>query len=301
MTTNISKKRCGYVAIIGAANVGKSTLLNKLVGRKIAIVTHKAQTTRQRVLGIKTQEDSQLIFVDTPGIFAPKRALDHEMIKAAWSATHETDILMVMIDVTRKSTKDVRDIIKNLGQKKVRVALILNKIDLIKPQELLDLSDQLNRLYPFERTFMISALKEKGLKDILKWVQINVPEGPWLYPENQLSDLPERMFAAEIIREKLFLRLHQELPYHLTVHVSQWKELGEKGIRIEATIYIEREAHRPIILGEKGITIKKVGMLAREELSHILNQPVHLFLFVKVAKDWSKNIAHLKHVGLEKF
>ena len=276
--------RCGFVALIGAPNAGKSTLLNALVGSKVTIVSHKVQTTRALSCGIAIEGSSQLIFVDTPGIFAPKRRLDRAMVTTAWSGAHEADLVGVLIDARKGLDEEAEALLERLAEVTRPKILILNKIDLVPRDTLLLLTKIANEKAQFESTFMISALKRDGVADLKRWLAERMPPSPWLYPPDQMSDAPLRQLAAEITREKLFERLHQELPYHSTVETEQWKELRGGKIRVEQTIYVERESQRKIVLGKGGATIKAIGEASRRELAEIVEGKVDLFLFVKCAR-----------------
>src|SRR6185312_15533660 len=269
--------RCGFVALIGAPNAGKSTLLNALVGSKVTIVSHKVQTTRALIRGITIVDRSQLIFVDTPGIFAPKRRLDRAMVTTAWSGAHEADLVGVLIDARKGLDEDNEAILERLAEVKPPAILILNKVDLVAKEVLLTLAQRANEKARFEATFMISALSGDGVADLKRWLAGRVPGGPWLYPPDQMSDAPMRQLAAEITREKLFERLHQELPYHATVETDVWKELRRGDVRVEQTIYVERESQRKIVLGKGGQTIKAIGEAARKAIGEIADAKVHLF------------------------
>ncbi|MFZ1066085.1 MAG: GTPase Era, partial [Pseudolabrys sp.] len=277
---------CGFVALIGAPNAGKSTLLNGLVGSKVSIISHKVQTTRALIRGIAVEGQSQLIFVDTPGIFSPRRRLDRAMVTTAWSGAHEADLVGVLIDSRKGLDEEAESILARLGDVKPPKLLILNKVDVVAKEVLLDLAKAANAAAKFEATFMVSALTGDGVADLKVWLAQRVPPGPWLYPPEQMSDAPIRQLAAEITREKLFERLHQELPYHSTVETESWKELRAGDIRIEQTIYVERESQRKIVLGKGGQTIKAIGEAARREIAEIVEAKVHLFLFVKVREGW---------------
>jgi GTP-binding protein Era len=291
--------RCGFVALIGAPNAGKSTLLNALVGSKVTIVSHKVQTTRALIRGIAVHEKSQLIFVDTPGIFSPKRRLDRAMVTTAWSGAHEADLVGVLIDARKGLEEENEAILARLSEVKAPKLLILNKVDLVAKEALLKLAQEANGKATFEATFMVSALTGDGVADLKAWLAAHVPPGPWLYPPDQMSDAPLRQLAAEITREKLFERLHQELPYHSTVETEQWKELRKGDIRIEQTIYVERESQRKIVLGKNGQTIKAIGESARKEIAEIAEAKVHLFLFVKVREGWGEDPERYRAMGLE--
>jgi GTP-binding protein Era len=294
-----SKTQCGFVALIGAPNAGKSTLLNALVGSKVSIISHKVQTTRALIRGITIQDQSQLIFVDTPGIFSPRRRLDRAMVTTAWSGAHEADLVGVLIDARKGLDEEAEDILRRLGDVKAPKLLVLNKIDVVAKEALLTLANDANKAAKFESTFMVSALTGDGVMDLKTWLAQRVPPGPWLYPADQMSDAPIRQLAAEITREKLFERLHQELPYHSTVETEVWKELRAGDIRIEQTIYVERESQRKIVLGKGGQTIKAIGEASRKEIANIVEAKVHLFLFVKVREGWGDDPERYRAMGLE--
>ncbi len=290
---------CGFVALIGAPNAGKSTLLNALVGSKVSIISHKVQTTRALIRGIAVEGRSQLIFVDTPGIFSPRRRLDRAMVTTAWSGAHEADFVGVLIDARKGLDEEADGILQRLEEVKAPKLLVLNKIDLVAKEALLTLAKAANETAKFEATFMISALTGDGVADLKDWLAQHVPPGPWLYPPDQMSDAPIRQLAAEITREKLFERLHQELPYHSTVETEAWKELRGGDIRIEQTIYVERESQRKIVLGKGGQTIKAIGEAARKDIAGIVEAKVHLFLFVKVREGWGEDPERYRAMGLE--
>ena len=290
--------RCGFAAIIGAPNAGKSTLVNRLVGQKIAIVTHKVQTTRARLRGIAIEGRSQIVFVDTPGIFTPRRDLDRAMVEAAWSGAGDADLVILLVDSRAGLNAEVEAILASLGTAR-RPVLALNKVDVVRPETLLGLSQRLNERVLFASTFMISALSGSGVEDLRRHAAGAMPEGPWLYPEDQIADLPQRLLAAEITREKLTLRLHQELPYALTVETEGWTERPDGSVRIDQIIYVERESQRKIVLGKDGQTIKAIGQAARKEIAEAIAQPVHLFLFVKVRENWASDPERRKMMGLE--
>ncbi len=291
--------RCGFVAIIGAPNAGKSTLINTLVGAKVSIVTHKVQTTRTRVRAVTIVGNSQIIFVDTPGIFQPRRKLDEAMVDAAWAGAADADVVALLVDVRRGLDDDNRRILEGLKKANRPCILVLNKIDLIEKPKLLELADLYNKEYPFEATFMISALKGSGVDDLRDYLAEKMPPGPWLYPPDQLSDFPLRTMAAEITREKLYLRLHDELPYASHVETELWEERPDGSIRIEQTIYVQRESQKKIVIGKGGQTIKAIGKAAREEISAMLGgRKVHLFLFVKVREKWDQDPERLRFLGL---
>lgn len=291
--------RAGFVALIGAPNAGKSTLLNALVGVKVSIVTHKVQTTRALVRGIAMVGASQIVFVDTPGIFAPRRRLEAAMVSTAWSGARDADLIGVLVDARRGLDDAARALLEQLGEVRSAAFVVLNKIDLVKRPQLLELAAEVNGLRGFERTFMVSALNGDGIADLRDWLAGRVPPGPWLYPEDQVSDLPLRMLAAEITREKLFLRLHDELPYSSTVETAVWKELRGGAVRVEQTIYVERESQKKIVLGKGGQTIKAISMAARKEIAELAEAPVHLFLFVKVRQNWAGDPERYREMGLE--
>jgi GTP-binding protein Era len=291
--------RCGFVALIGAPNSGKSTLINALVGAKVAIVTHKAQTTRGPVLGIALAGESQIILVDTPGIFQPKRRLDRAMAMVAWTRASEADLVALVIDAERGLDQALDRVFANLAEIKRLTIAVLNKIDLMARPELLHLAADLSARHAFAETFMISALTGDGVPDLKSYLARAVPPGPWLYPEDQLTDAPLRQAAAEITREKLFLRLHDELPYSLTVETADWKELKDGSVRIEQTIYVMRDSQKKIVLGAKGATIKAISMAAREDIADMVGAPVHLFLFVKVRERWGEDPERFRQMGLD--
>lgn len=291
--------RCGFVAVIGAPNVGKSTLVNALVGGKVTIVSPKVQTTRSLVRGITLEGRSQLIFVDTPGLFAPRRRLERAMVTSAWSGAQDADVALLVVDAKRGLDADTGAILDRLAGLPARKALVLNKVDLVAKPVLLALAQAANARLAFAATFMISALSGDGVADLKTWLAGEAPEGPWLYPEDQMSDAPMRSLAAEITREKLFLRLHQELPYRSTVETELWKEQPDGSVRIEQTIYVERESQRKIVLGKGGQTIKAIGSDARKEIAELIGQPVHLFLFVKIREDWADDPERYREMGLE--
>jgi GTP-binding protein Era len=297
-------QRCGFVALIGAPNSGKSTLINALVGAKVAIVTHKAQTTRGPVLGIALEGRSQIILVDTPGIFQPKRRLDRAMSGAAWTRAAEADLVALVIDAERAHTARGLDacldpVFETLPTIKRPIIAVLNKIDLVARPELLHLAADLSTRHAFIRTLMISALTGDGVPDLKAYLADAVPPGPWLYPEDQLTDAPLRQAAAEITREKLFLRLHDELPYSLTVETADWKELVDGSVRIEQTIYVMRDSQKKIVLGAHGATVKEISMAARREIGEMIDAAVHLFLFVKVRKRWGEDPERYREMGLD--
>ena len=293
--------RAGFVALIGEPNAGKSTLMNRMVGAKVSIVTHKVQTTRARIRGVAIEGDSQIVFVDTPGIFRPRRRLDRAMVTAAWGGAADADVVVLMVEAHRGITAGVEEILSALADRVGGrpVALAINKIDRVEAQVLLGLSKELNERFPFTETFMISAEKGYGVDDLRTWLADSLPEGPWLYPEDQIADLPMRMIAAEITREKLTLRLHQELPYQLTVETENWEERKDGSVRIDQIVYVARDGHKGILLGRKGETIKAVGQLARAELEEFLGRKVHLFLQVKVRPNWLDEAERYSEMGLD--
>jgi GTP-binding protein Era len=291
--------RCGFIALIGAPNAGKSTLINALVGSKVAIVTPKVQTTRALLRGIAMEGKAQLVLVDTPGIFAPRRRLDRAMVTTAWTGAHDADIVAVLIDAKKGIDDEAEALLKNLEEVRQPKVLILNKVDLVEKAKLLALAQTATAQGKFEAVFMISALGGDGVADVRAWLAAHVPEGPWHYPEDEVSDAPQRQLAAEITREKLYLKLHQELPYQSTVETETWTERKDGSVRIEQTIYVERESQRKIVLGKAGQSIKAIGEAARRELADILEQKVHLFLFVKVREGWGDDPERYRQMGLE--
>jgi len=294
-----TETRCGFVALIGAPNSGKSTLTNALVGAKVSIVTHKAQTTRGPVRGIALIDQSQIILVDTPGIFAPKRRLDRAMSQAAWERASDADIVALVIDAHHGIDERLDPLLEHLPQVKRPTVAILNKIDLVAKPDLLHLTGELSALKAFDRVFMVSALTGDGVADLKSYLAEAVPPGPWLFPEDQLTDASLRQTAAEITREKLFLRLHEELPYKLTVETTDWKSLKDGSVRVEQTIYVERESQRKIVLGAKGATIKEISMAARADIAEMAGVKVHLFLFVKVREGWGDDPERYREMGLD--
>ena len=291
--------RCGFVALIGAPNAGKSTLINGLVGAKVSIVSRKVQTTRQLVRGIVVEGTSQIIFVDTPGIFQPKRRLDRAMVTSAWGGAGDADVVGLLVDARRGIDENVEPLLARLAEVRRRKVLILNKIDIIQRDKLLALAAELNERLAPERVFMVSALTGDGVEDVKRSLAELMPAGPWLYPEDQITDAPLRMLAAEITREKMFERLHDELPYQSTVETDSWEERPDGSVRIEQTVFVERESQRKIVLGEKGQTIKAIGQAARRDIAEAAETPVHLFLHVKVRENWSEDPARYREMGLE--
>ncbi|NOD65297.1 MULTISPECIES: GTPase Era [unclassified Ruegeria] len=293
--------RAGFIALIGEPNAGKSTLLNRMVGAKVSIVTHKVQTTRARIRGVAMEGDAQLVFVDTPGLFKPRRRLDRAMVAAAWGGAADADVVVLMVEAHRGITEGVERILEGLdeiGQGRT-IALAINKIDKVPSEKLLALTSDLNARYPFAETFMISAEKGHGVDDLRKWLAGELPEGPWLYPEDQIADLPLRMIAAEMTREKLTLRLHQELPYQLTVETENWEERKDGSAKIDQVIYVMRDGHKGIVLGKRGETIKAVSQAARAELEEFLDRKIHLFLQVKVRPNWLEESERYSEMGLD--
>ena len=297
----MSETRAGFVALIGEPNAGKSTLLNRMVGAKVSIVTHKVQTTRTRIRGVAIEGDAQIVFVDTPGLFQPRRRLDRAMVAAAWGGASDADVVVMMVEAHRGVTLGVEKILDSLKERAgdVPVVLAINKIDRVERTVLLALTQALNERFEFAETFMISAEKGYGVDDLRTWLAGAMPEGPWLYPEDQIADLPMRMIAAEITREKLTLQLHQELPYQLTVETEAWEDRPDGSAKIDQIIYVARDGHKGIILGKKGETIKAVGALAREELADFLGRKVHLFLTVKVRPGWLDEAERYSEMGLD--
>ncbi len=291
--------RSGFVALIGAPNAGKSTLVNQLVGTKVSIVTHKVQTTRALVRGIATHGAAQIVFIDTPGIFRPRRRLDTAMVTTAWGGAKDADMVLVLIDAERGIKGDADALLDRLADVRQPKVLVLNKVDRVKREALLALTQAANERVAFERTFMVSALTGSGCQDLLDYLEQALPAGPWYYPEDQISDLPMRQLAAEITREKLYLRLHQELPYSSHVETEKWEEKKDGSVRIEQVIYVERDSQKKIVLGHKGETIRAIGEASRKEIGDILEQKVHLFLFVKVRENWGDDPARFREMGLD--
>ncbi|MEM9279735.1 MAG: GTPase Era [Pseudomonadota bacterium] len=294
-----NETRAGFVALIGAPNAGKSTLMNQLVGSKISIVTHKVQTTRAVMRGIAMHENCQVIFVDTPGIFAPRRRLDEAMVSTAWGSARDADISVFMVDAERGVTDDIEKILKTLSDVSGPVLLLINKIDQVKRDQLLELTQKLNELHAFKETFMVSALNGDGCHDFMDYLAGNLPAGPFMYPEDQISDLPMRMLAAEVTREKLYLRLHQELPYASHIETEAWEEKKDGSVKISQVIYVERQSQKKIVIGKNGATIKAISTASRKELEELTEQKVHLFLFVKVRENWGDDPDRYREMGLE--
>ncbi len=301
MTEHTSTTRAGFVALIGEPNAGKSTLLNAMVGAKVSIVTHKVQTTRARIRGVAIEGAAQIVFVDTPGLFAPRRRLDRAMVAAAWSGAADADAVVLLVEAHRGVTEGVETILATLEERGfgAPVILAINKIDRVDPKALLGLSKTLNDRFPFAETFMISAVKGSGVTDLRRHLAGILPEGPWLYPEDQIADLPMRQIAAEITREKLTLRLHQELPYQLTVETESWQERKDGSARIDQVIYVLRDGHKGIVLGKGGETVKAVSRAARAEIGELTGRTIHLFLQVKVRPGWLDEAARYTEIGLD--
>lgn len=300
MTAAESDQHCGFVAVIGAPNAGKSTLVNQLVGAKVSIVTHKVQTTRTRVRGIAIHGDSQIVFIDTPGIFTAKRRLERAMVQAAWAGVEDADIALVIHDASRRQiSADSRQVIEGLAKVRCELILVLNKVDLVKRERLLELTAELSAMGKFSKVFMISALNGDGVDDLVGYLASRMPKSPWLFPEDQLSDVSLRVLAAEITREKLFLNLHQEIPYALTVETDSWEEFKDGSARVEQTIYVGRDSHKAMCLGKGGNTIRAVRQAAQKEMEEAFGQPVHLFLFVKVRENWINDPERYRNLGLE--
>lgn len=294
-------QKCGFVAVLGEPNAGKSTLTNQLVGQKVSIVSPKVQTTRQRVLGIALHQNSQIILVDTPGIFLPKKRLDRAMVSVAWDAGKDADVVLLLIDASESDQKRSHYILKQLAENKSnrRVLLIINKIDLISKEKLLHLATDFGKYEHVDRIFMISALSGDGVSDLMTVLADAMPEGPWLFPEDQISDLPQRMWASEITREQLYHKLHQELPYETYVETEAWEEFDNGSVKINQIIYVNRDGQKSIILGKQGQMIKSISQAAREELTQLLDRPVHLFIHVKVSENWAEKTAAYRLMGLQ--
>lgn len=295
----LAPTRSGFVALLGAPNAGKSTLVNQLVGTKVSIVTHKVQTTRAIVRGIAMRDRTQIVFVDTPGVFAPKRRLDRAMVKTAWTGAKDADIVLAIVDAERGLSEDVETILDRVQHVPQTKVLLLNKVDRIKREKLLGLTETITSRVDFAKVFMISALTGSGCDDLIDWIARTLPEGPWYYPEDQITDLPLRQLAAEITREKLYLRLHQELPYSSHVETELWETRKDGSVRIEQTIYVERDSQKRIVIGHNGETIKAIGQAARKEIMEAADQTVHLFLFVKVRENWGDDPERYREIGLD--
>ena len=293
-------RRCGFVAVVGAPNAGKSTLVNRLVGAKVSIVTHKVQTTRTRIRGIAVEGESQMVFVDTPGIFNAKRRLERAMVQAAWAGVEDADIVLVVHDASKKRVSDeARMVIAGIPEASREVVLVLNKIDLVKRERLLELTAELSQAREFAEVFMISASSGDGVTDLREFLARRMPQGPWHFPEDQISDITLRLMASEITREKLFLNLHQELPYSLTVEAESWQEFDDGSVRIEQSVFVAREQHKAMCLGKGGKTIRAVRQAAQTDLEQVLGQPVHLFIFVKVRENWINDPERYRVLGFE--
>lgn len=299
----MTKTRCGFAALVGAPNAGKSTLLNRMAGAKLSIVSPKAQTTRSRVLGILLRETAeartQLVLVDTPGIFTPKRRLDRAMVAAAWTGATDADLVLFLVDAKRGLSPDVERVLTRLAEGGRRTFLVLNKTDLVAPSALLPLTAELNARAAFAETFMVSASTGDGVSGLLDAVAAALPEGPFLYPEDELTDLPDRLLAAELVREQVFLQTHEEVPYGATVETESWTERPDGSVRVDATIYVARPGHKAILIGEGGARIREIGRRARTELSRLVERPCHLFLNVKERAGWDEEAARLRAIGLE--
>jgi GTP-binding protein Era len=297
--TDQQASRCGFVAIVGAPNAGKSTLLNRLTGAKLSIVSPKAQTTRFRVLGILMRGPAQILLVDTPGIFQPKRRLDRAMVRAAWTGAEDADLTLFLVDAQTGATDQVKAIAQTLAERGRRTWMVLNKLDQVAPHMMLPLTAELSAILPAEETFMVSASTGDGLDRLLDRLQDAVPLGPFLYPDDDLTDLPDRLLAAEIVREQVFLQIHEEIPYGCTVETESWTERKDGSVRVDATIYVSRNGHKAILIGAKGARIREIGAKARAQLMHLLERPIHLFLNVKERAGWDEETARLRALGLE--
>jgi len=314
MSNPEADQKCGFVAVIGAPNAGKSTLVNAMVGAKVSIVTHKVQTTRARVRGVAMVDDTQIVFIDTPGIFAPKRRLDRSMVSAAWEGTQGTDVTLLMVDApaylgsdnvkskpqAKRARIDTDAIIAKLKKSETQVVLVINKIDLIPRQRLLAMISDLDAHGVFSETFIVSAENGDGLQVLREFLTSKMPVQPWHYPPDQLSDITDRLMAAEITREKLYLRLHDELPYDATVETESWTRTKKKELRVDQIVYVARETQKGIVVGKGGQTLKSIGAAAREELSELLGEPVHLFVHVKVRENWAEEAARYREMGLDR-
>jgi GTP-binding protein Era len=298
-TAPAAPTRCGFCAIIGAPNAGKSTLVNQLAGSKVSIVSHKVQTTRARIRAIAIEGASQIVLVDTPGIFKPKRTLDRAMVDNAWGGAGDADAVALLIDGRPGLTDDAKALIAQLEQTKTRAILVINKIDLMSRERLLEVAAEFNGAYPFEQTFMVSALNGSGTQDLLKFLAQKMPEGPWLYPEDQVADVQLRFMAAEMTREVIYERLHEELPYASTVETESWEEQKNGSVKIGQVIYVQRDSQKAIVLGKGGQTIKLLGQMARKEMEEQFGRKVHLFLFVKVRENWPEDKERLRNMGLD--
>lgn len=294
-----SNPRCGLVAVVGAPNAGKSTLVNALAGTKVTIVSPKPQTTRFRIRAVVMRGPAQIIMVDTPGIFRPRRRLDRAMVAAAWTGAQDADLAILIVDARAGLTEEVREIVEGLKRGGRPAMLLLNKSDLVEPPRLLPLAKTLNEMFPFDETFMVSALKAKGLDRVLDVLAAKLPEGPWLFPEDDLSDLPQRMLAAELVREQVLRQTHEEVPHHATVETEAWKEQKDGSARVECTIYVSRATQKGILIGDGGVKIKEIGRRARQELEQLLERRVHLFLNVKERSGWDEERSRLRAIGLD--
>jgi GTP-binding protein Era len=297
--TDLSARRCGFVAILGAPNAGKSTLVNALAGTKVTIVSPKPQTTRFRVRAVLIEGEAQIVLVDTPGIFAPRRRLDRAMVSAAWGGAKDADFALLLVDAKTGITETVRGIIERLAEQKRTVWLALNKVDLIERETLLPLAAKLHEMLPFAETFMISAEKEKGLDRLRAKLAEAMPAGPWMFPEDELSDLPNRMLAAEVVREQILRQTHEEVPHHASVETEQWTERPDGSARVDCTIYVGRASQKAILIGDGGARIKEIGRRARLELTSLLERPIHLFLNVKERPGWDEETGRIRALGLE--
>lgn len=291
--------RCGFCAIIGAPNAGKSTLVNQLTGSKVSIVSHKVQTTRARIRAIAIEGNAQIVLVDTPGIFKPKRTLDRAMVENAWGGAGDADAVILLVDGRPGLTDDAKAIIKQLEATKTKAMLVINKIDVMSRERLLEVAAEFNAAYPFEQTFMVSALTGSGAKDLLKAIAAKMPESPWLYPEDQVADVQLRFMAAEMTREKIYERLHEELPYASTVETEGWEERKDGSVKIDQVIYVQRDSQKAIVLGKGGQTVKLINQLARADMEKYFERKVHLFLFVKVRENWAEDKERLRNMGLD--
>jgi GTP-binding protein Era len=298
MSDTVERRRCGFIAVIGAPNAGKSTLINALVGTKVAIVSHKVQTTRSIVRGIAIKGPAEIVFVDTPGIFAPRRRLDRAMVETAWGGAKDADVVALLVDSAKGIGEETAAILAKLAELPQPKVLILTKIDLVKREALLALAGSANRALPFDRTFMISAATGDGLTDLLEYFAAAVPDGPWLYPGDEVSDVPLRSLAAEITREKLLERVHQEVPYQATVETDTWTDQKDGSARVEQTIYVARESQKKIVIGAGGATIKAISMAARTDIAEAAEKPIHLFLFVKVREKWAEDPERYRAIGI---
>jgi len=291
--------RCGFCAIIGAPNAGKSTLVNQMTGSKVSIVSHKVQTTRARIRAIAIDGNAQIVLVDTPGIFKPKRTLDRAMVENAWGGAGDADAVILLVDGRPGLTDEAKEIIAQLAATKTKAILVINKIDVMSRERLLEVAAEFNAAYHFEQTFMVSALNGSGTADLLKYLGQKMPEGPWLYPEDQVADVQLRFMAAEMTREKIYERLHEELPYASTVETETWEEQKNGSVKIGQVIYVQRDSQKAIVLGKGGQTVKLIGQLARAEMEKQFGRKVHLFLFVKVRENWAEDKERLRNMGLD--